>query len=146
MQLTEEKRYYYYTKIEASNNYQKSLFDITKKLLVNQQAATLPTHETNFELANRFGKFFDDKIEILGRSFRIDANRDVEIASVKRNNLIYDIYIKPKGKKSRWRNQKNDLPQGSVLSPVLFNVYTNDESIHNETRSFIYADDLCIAT
>ena len=50
------------------------------------------------------------------------------------------------GKKSRWRNQKNGLPQGSVISSVLFNVYTNDQPVHNETRSFIYADDLCIAT
>ena len=33
-----------------------------------------------------------------------------------------------------------------VLSPVLFNVYTNDQPVHNETRSFIYADDLYIAT
>ena len=33
-----------------------------------------------------------------------------------------------------------------VLSPVLFNIYTNDQPIHKDTRSFIYADDLCIAT
>ena len=65
MKLTEAKIYYYSTKIEASNNDQKSLFDITKKLLVNQKAATLPTHETNFELANRFIKFFNDKIDAL---------------------------------------------------------------------------------
>ena len=29
---------------------------------------------------------------------------------------------------------------------MLFNVYTNYQHLHNETRSFIYADDLCIAT
>ena len=60
-------------------------------VLVNQQAATLPTHETNFELANRFSKFFNDKIDTLRTSFRIDANSDVEmepLASVKLNNLI----------------------------------------------------------
>ena len=62
IQLTEAKRDYYSTKMEASNNDQESLVDITKKLLVNQQAAT---HETNFELANRFRKFFNDKIDTL---------------------------------------------------------------------------------
>ena len=36
MQLTEANRDYYSTKMEASNNDQKSLFDITKKLLVNE--------------------------------------------------------------------------------------------------------------
>ena len=54
--------------------------------------------------------------------------------------------IELNGKKKRWRNQKNGLPQWSVLLPMLFNVYTHDQPVQNETRSFIYADDLCIAT
>ena len=29
---------------------------------------------------------------------------------------------------------------------MLFNIYTNDHPIHKDTRSFIYTDDLCIAT
>ena len=34
------------------------------------------------------------------------------------------LYVKLNGKKSRWHNQKNGLSQVSVLSSVLFNVYT----------------------
>ena len=36
------------------------------------------------------------------------------------------------------------LAQGSVLSPILFNIYTNDQPIQNRTRNFIYTDDLCV--
>jgi len=41
---------------------------------------------------------------------------------------------------------KNGLPQGSVLAPMLFNIYTIDQPQFENIRRFIYADDLCIAT
>ena len=56
------------------------------------------------------------------------------------------FYVEMNGKKSRWRDQKNGLPQGSVLAPVLFNIYTNDQPSFRDIRRFIYADDLCLAT
>ena len=50
------------------------------------------------------------------------------------------------GKVSRWLSQSSDLNQISVLAPLLFNVYTNDQPINPDTRSFVYADDLAVTT
>ena len=55
------------------------------------------------------------------------------------------FYVEMDGRKSRWRIQKNGLPQGSVLAPTLFNIYTNDQPEFDGIRRFIYADDLCLA-
>ena len=44
-------------------------------------------------------------------------------------------------RKSKWKVAKNGLPQGGVLAPLLFNVYTNDQPLSTDTRSFTYADD-----
>jgi len=47
--------------------------------------------------------------------------------------------------KSTWRKQPNGLPQGSVLAPTLFNIYTNDLPM-TTSRKFAYADDICLGT
>lgn len=54
------------------------------------------------------------------------------------------FYVEFQGRHSRWRNQRNGLPQGSVLSPTLFNIYTNDQPRPSTCKSFIYADDLAL--
>ena len=75
-----------------------------------------------------------------------DLTRDAKLTTLVRDMLSNRRFIVDlNGQKSRWRKLTNGLPQGSVPSPVFFNIYTNDQPIHPETRSFIYADDLCIA-
>ena len=54
------------------------------------------------------------------------------------------LYVELNNERSRWRNRRTACTQGSVLSPILFNIYTNDQPLHNTTHSFIYADDLCV--
>ena len=47
------------------------------------------------------------------------------------------------GQRSRLRRMKNVVPQGSVLSPMLFNIYISDLP-ETTSRKYGYADDLAI--
>ena len=77
----------------------------------------------------------------------LEMTGDVHLTDLIRTMLeSRRFFVVLNGKKSRWRRQQNGLPQGSVLAPMLFNIYTNDQPVHADTRSFIYADDLCIAS
>ena len=51
------------------------------------------------------------------------------------------LYVELNNERSRLIKQKNGMSQGIVLAPTLFNIYTIDQPIHNETRSLIYEDD-----
>jgi len=47
------------------------------------------------------------------------------------------------GKRSRLRRLKNVVPQGSVLAPLLFNIYISDLPT-TVSRKYAHADDLAI--
>ena len=56
------------------------------------------------------------------------------------------FYVELNNDRSRWRNNKNGFPQDSVLSPILFNIYRNNQPLYDGTRNVIYADDLCVTS
>ncbi|UYV76074.1 hypothetical protein LAZ67_13002415 [Cordylochernes scorpioides] len=59
------------------------------------------------------------------------------------NPELRKITVHLNNKKSRPRTLNNGLPQGSVLAPLLFNVYTADIPATN-SQKFLYADDIAL--
>lgn len=55
------------------------------------------------------------------------------------------FFVSFQNKNSRWRRQNNGLAQGSVLAPMLYNIYSNDQPDVVNTRQFRYADDTAVA-
>lgn len=49
------------------------------------------------------------------------------------------------GRKGRWRDQNEGLLQGSILAPLLFKIYTNNQLTTYNSKHFLYANNLAIA-
>src|SRR6195952_2869994 len=71
----------------------------------------------------------------------IPCKRVVSLVENMLSNRKLRVFVGDKSSKFKYLN--NGLPQGSVLSPLLFNVYTSDLP-ETTSRKFIYADDLAL--
>ena len=90
------------------------------------------------------GAAYDTVNHILLIQKLCDFTQAIPLCRVIQNMLsIRRFYVELNKDRSRWINQ-NSLPHGNVLSQILFNIYTNDQPLHDGTRNFIYADDLCV--
>ena len=47
------------------------------------------------------------------------------------------FYVELNNDRSRWRHQKNGFP-------ILSNIYTNGQPLHDGTRNFVYSNGLCV--
>ena len=52
-----------------------------------------------------------------------------------------NVRVQYQGVSSRWRKSKVGMPQGSVLSPILYNFFTADLEVESCDLSESYADD-----
>ena len=57
-----------------------------------------------------------------------------------------NMFVSVKGTNSRLKYIKAGVPQGSILGPLLYNIYTNDIPLSSRTHLAIYADDTAIYT
>ena len=74
-----------------------------------------------------------------------NTTQDSQLCRVFQNMLSNGrLYEELNNERSRWRKQKIGFYQGSVFPPIMFNIYTNDQPLHDGTRKYIYADDLCV--
>ena len=139
---------------------------IVDKLLIPEQAGFCPGKSTTSQVLN-LTQHIEDGFEVgmvtgvvfvdLSAAYDtvnhrcllhkiLELTKDIRltelIESMLENRLFF---VELGGKKSRWRRLKNGLPQGSVLAPLLFNIYTNDQPRSEGTSCFMYADDLAVA-
>lgn len=71
----------------------------------------------------------------------IPCKKMINIFNDMLSNRRFQIHINDK--KSKWKLLNNGLPQGSVIAPLLFNLYISDIP-HTASKLFQYADDLAI--
>ena len=97
------------------DGYEKRL--ITGAVFVDLSAA--------YDTVNMHRRLLSNVLEMTG---------DVQLTDLIRTMLENRrFFVVLNGKKSRWRRQRNGLPHGSVLAPMLFNIYTNGQPIQWRT-------------
>jgi hypothetical protein len=116
------------------------------------QTLALATHiENGFQRQKKSGAVFLDLSSkydtVWKRGLLLKLAKIIKCKTTLRllENLISNkkFSVSLNGKVSSYKILQNGLPQGSVLSPILFNTYTADIACKS-SRKFIYADDVAL--
>jgi len=71
----------------------------------------------------------------------VKCKKTLELLECMLSDRKFKVFLN--GKASKYRYLQNWLPQGSVLLPVLFNIYISDIT-ETTARKFMYADDIAL--
>ncbi|KAJ8911161.1 hypothetical protein NQ315_013015, partial [Exocentrus adspersus] len=122
--------------VESLNPRDNSLWK-TQKALKTRRRPVPPLHgEQGIVHTNRDkAEAFADSLELQCRENQLDDE----------DALDRKARVKVEGEKSTYRDLEAGVPQGTVLSPHLFNIYTSDLPRTDRTSMSLYADDTVLA-
>ncbi|KAJ8913997.1 hypothetical protein NQ315_012020 [Exocentrus adspersus] len=136
--------------VESLNPRDNSLWK-TQKALKTRRRPVPPLHgEQGIVHTNRDkAEAFADSLELQCRENQLDDEDEEHTALMERRAMRIDQTPEDEeileGEKSTYRDLEAGVPQGTVLSPHLFNIYTSDLPRTDRTSMSLYADDTVLA-
>ena len=124
----------FYTRIVNKNSHNQSkLFSIAKNLLTPKNNLSFSNHQDKNCLVNELGQYFISKIDTIRSQF--NSNDSHMTDRIK--------YVQVDDRSSNCVDVTSGVPQGSILGPILFNLYVNDlpDVLPREIACHQYADD-----
>ena len=101
-----------------------------------------PTRTIAFDMSKAFDTVH---LHTLTRKILLTSTPNIIIKYIFNYTRGRQQYSLHNGKKSSCRNTKTEVPQGGVLSPTLFNIYTSDlPAPPRNVQTVTYADDITI--
>jgi hypothetical protein len=114
----EAKRDYFCSKLKDSNSDQKQLYSIANTLLHRTKTRKLPTFTEPETMAERFADYFNDKIQKIRDTFKLDT-KDASAAFANDTNAAATLCdFKPTDEKELKKIIMSSKSKSCVLDPI----------------------------